>query len=204
METPMLILYHAPRSRSSRFIWLLEEIAEPYDIALVGIRRASGGGLDAANPHPDKRVPALIHDGELVSESAAIALYLADAFPAKVGPGPGEAGRGAFVTWLAYYAGVIEPTMKAKIADPSLADPAVAAEFAGFERRLREALDPGPYVLGERFSAADVLIASVFHFSRELAPRGAVFDAYMARIAARPAYQRALDKEHGAKEHGDG
>ena len=111
----MLTLFHAPRSRSSRFIWLLEEIAEPYEITYVSIRRGDGSGEpDPRNPHPDKRVPALVHDGELVTESAAIALYLADTFPAKIGPGVGEPGRGAFLTWLAFYAGVIEPAMAAK------------------------------------------------------------------------------------------
>lgn len=188
----MLILYHSPHSRSQRFVWLLEEIAEPYDIATVNIRRRDGGGeADPANPHPDKRVPALVHDDELVTESAAIALYLSDSFPAKVGPAVGEPGRGAFVTWLAYYAGVMEPVIGAKLRDPALTDPTMAAEYAGLERRLHEALDPGPYLLGAHFSAADVLVASAFHFAREIMPKGAVFDAYLARIAARPAFQRA-------------
>ena len=191
----MLTLFHAPRSRSSRFIWLLEEIAEPYEITYVDIRRGDGsGGPDPRNPHPDKKVPALVHDDELVTESAAIALYLSDRFPARVGPGVGEAGRGAFLTWLAFYAGVIEPAITAQWTGRGT-DPAAVADYEAMERRLRAALETGPYLLGEHFSAADVLIASLFHYSRELAPKGPEFDAYLARIAARPAFQRAQAKE---------
>ncbi|MDR3508279.1 MAG: glutathione S-transferase family protein [Caulobacteraceae bacterium] len=192
----MLILYHAPRSRSSRFVWLLEEIAEPYEIAYVTIPRMDGGGApDASNPHPDKKVPALVHDDELVTESAAIALYLSDAFPAKVGPAVGEPGRGAFLTWLAFYAGVMEPAITAKWRGQTDADPQAAAGYDAMERRLRAALATGPYLLGEAFSAADVLVSSGFHFARELMPMGAEFDAYLARIAARPAFQRAAAKD---------
>lgn len=188
----MLTLYHAPRSRSSRFIWLLEEIAEPYEITYVTIRRGDGSGEpDAHNPHPDKKAPALVHDGELVTESAAIALYLADAFPARIGPGVGEPGRGAFLTWLAFYAGVIEPAMTARWQGRTETDALAAADFASVGRRVLTALDAGPYVLGERFSAADILVSSMFFFSRELSPQGPTVDAYLARIVSRPARLRA-------------
>ena len=192
----MLTLFHAPRSRSSRFIWLLEEIAQPYEIAHVNIRRGDGSGEpDPHNPHPDKKVPALVHDGELVTESAAIALYLADAFPARIGPGVGEPGRGAFLTWLAYYAGVMEPAIVDKWRGRTETDEQAAAGYAAVEARLRGALSSNPYLLGAEFSAADVLVASIFHFSRELSPKGPEFDAYLARIAARPALQRAQAKD---------
>ncbi len=192
----MLTLYHAPQSRSSRFVWLLEEIAEPYETVIVNVRREDGsGGADADNPHPDRKVPALLHDGELVTESAAIALYLADAFPAKVGPAVGEPGRGAFLTWLAFYAGVMEPAISAKGRGQTETDPQAAADDALAEARLRTALETGPYLLGEHFSSVDVLVAGMFHFNRELAPKGPTFDAYLARIAARPAFQRAQAKD---------
>src|ERR1051326_8303006 len=109
----MITLYHAPRSRATRFLWLLEEIGQPYKVESVVIRgRASETGPDPAyrDIHPHGKVPAIVHDGQRVFESAAIALYLADAFPeAKLGPRIGDPTRGAFVTWLAYYAGVVEP-----------------------------------------------------------------------------------------------
>ena len=92
----MLTLVHAPRSRSTRFLWLLEEIGTPYDVMKVDIRRTGGpsagsGARDPSNPHPHGQVPALLDDGVLVHESAAIALYLTDKFPeAGLGPAPGD------------------------------------------------------------------------------------------------------------------
>src|SRR5690606_29280022 len=84
----MIVLYHAPRSRSSRFIWLLEELGAPYRIEPVSIRRGDGSGaLDTKNPHPHGKVPVVVHDGATIFESIAIALYLTDAFPdANLGP----------------------------------------------------------------------------------------------------------------------
>src|SRR4051812_11380776 len=107
----MITLYHAPRSRSSRFIFLLEELEAPYDIQTVSIRRGDGSGaLDPANPHPHGKTPAISDDGHLVFESAAIALYLTDKFPKnKIGPLAGDPLRAPYLTWLAYYAGVMEP-----------------------------------------------------------------------------------------------
>src|ERR1700759_4444780 len=101
----MITLYHAPKSRSSRFIFLLEELGAPYEIKTVSIRRGDGSGaLDPANPHPHGKTPAISDDGTLVFESAAIALYLTDKFPGNgIGPLIGDPKRGAYLSWLAYY-----------------------------------------------------------------------------------------------------
>ena len=191
----MLTLYHAPRSRSSRILWLLEEIGEPYQVEYVTIRRPDGsGGRDPRNPHPDRKVPALAHEGRLVTESAAICLYLSDAFPrAKLGPAPGDARRAEYLTWLFYYPGVIEPVVIAKARGSS--DPSDKEAYDAMETRLRGALERGPHLLGDAFSTADVLLASVFHWGRHLMPQGEPFDSYLQRIGARPALQRALGKD---------
>ena len=112
----MLTLFHAPRSRSFRMLWLLEELDVPYTLKVVNIRRADGSGAaDPANPHPHGKVPALTDDSAMVFETPAIALYLTDKFPAAgLGPQVGEADRGAYLSWLAYYTGVIEPSLTAK------------------------------------------------------------------------------------------
>lgn len=193
----MLVLHHAPRSRSSRLIWLLEEIGEPYRVEYVTIRRPDGSGAhDPKNPHPDKKVPALVHDGRLVTESAAICLYLSDTFPrAKVGPAAGDPKRCDYLTWLFYYAGVIEPVVTAKVRGEIDRNPDAKQGYDAMESRLLGALERGPYLLGEAFSAADVLVASVFQWGPELMPKGEVFDAYVRTIAARPALQRALGKD---------
>src|SRR5215472_12921980 len=101
----MITLFHRPRSRSTRFIFLLEELEAPYQIHLVTTRNRDGtGGADPANPHPHGKVPAISDDGVVVFESPAIALYLTDKFPQKrLGPLVGEADRGAYLSWLAYY-----------------------------------------------------------------------------------------------------
>lgn len=94
----MLTLFHAPRSRSTRFIWLLEELGAPYAIRKVDIYRAvsQSGARDPANPHPHGQVPALSDDGTLITESSAIALYLTDKFPdAGLGPVVGDPLRGS-------------------------------------------------------------------------------------------------------------
>jgi glutathione S-transferase len=192
----MLTLFHAPRSRSSRFIWLLEELGAPYQIQKVDIRRPTGGSRDPKNPHPDGKVPALVHDGVLVTESAAIVLYLTDLFPEKqLGPRVGDAKRGEYLTWLAYYAGVMEPVIVSRSRRETDSDPDKKKAADELDQRLTRALEAGPWVLGEDFSGADILVASIGQFSRELLPAGRLFDDYLARCAQRPALQRALAKD---------
>jgi len=195
----VLTLFHAPRSRSSRFLWLLEEIGAGYEIRYVDIPRMDGSGAaDPANPHPDKKVPALVHDGVVVTESAAISLYLTDLHPgAGIGPAVGDARRGAYLTWLAYYAGVIEPVVSIEVAGLG-GDPVLARTFRSVKEmndRVRDALERGPYLLGDAFSAADVLVGSLGHFARGMLPPGDPVDAWLAGLNGRPALARALAKD---------
>ena len=197
----MLTLFHAPLSRSSRIVWLLEELGADYTIKVTDITRPDGtGAFDPDNPHPDKKVPALVDDGAVVTESAAIVQYLTDKFPAAgIGPKIGDPKRGPYLSWLAYYAGVIEPVVNFEFA--GVADnPALQRTFrdrAAMDRRILGALQGAPYILGERFSGADVLIASMGQFVRTMLPAGEVVDAYLARCNARPALARALTKDAG-------
>ncbi|HZZ36784.1 MAG TPA: glutathione S-transferase family protein [Caulobacteraceae bacterium] len=191
----MLTLFHAPRSRSSRFIWLLEELGPHYEIEYVTIQRGDGSGApDPKNPHPHKQVPALIHDETLVTESAAIALYLTDLHPGTgLGPLVGDPGRGAYLTWLAYYAGVLEPVVVAHSRGAS--DERDLAAYQALDERLKATLEAGPYLLGEAFSAADILYVSLLQFGRNLLPDHKVYDDYLARLNQRPAVTRALQKD---------
>jgi glutathione S-transferase len=195
----MLTLFHAPRSRSSRFIWLLEEVGATYAIEYMDIPRMDGTGApDPRNPHPDKKVPALVHDGMLVTESIAIALYLTDLFPrAGMAPTVDDPKRGPYLTWLAYYAGVMEPLSVAKFSGVGDAPWAVRSwgGAAAMERRLVEAMQASDYMLGDRFSAVDVLVTSMELFARELLPGGALVDRYLDRAKSRPALARALAKD---------
>lgn len=196
----MLRLYHAPQSRSSRILWLLEELGAECEIVPTSIARGDGSGdEDEANPHPDKKVPALIHDGEVITESAAIVLYLTDLYPeAGLGPLTGQPKRGEYLTWLFYYSGVVEPVVNFEFA--GVGDhPVLVRTFRGraeMERRLLDSLKAGPYLLGKTFSAADILYASLGAFARQMLPSGKVIDDYLARCNSRPALRAAMAKDN--------
>ena len=196
----MLKLYHSPQTRSSRFIWLLEELGQPYQIEYVTIRRGDGSGApDPKNPHPTGRVPALEHDGRLVHESAAIALYLTDAFPeAGLGPRVGDPGRADYLTWLFFYAGEVEPALINKWTGRVDSDDNARRGYEQMVERFEAALAKGPYVLGESFSAADVLYGSVVQWGAQMLPKQDVFDAYLARLTGRPAFERATARDAAA------
>ncbi len=198
----MITLYHAPNSRSSRFLWLLEELGQPYETKLISIRRGDGTGRqDEAyrKIQPHAKVPAIDHDGTIVFESSAIALYLADAFPeAQLGPRIGDPRRGAFVTWLAYYTGVMEPAFVSKSlgfeTTNSMTGWAPTEEILA---HINAQLARGPYMLGEAFSTADILYGSTFMLFKgsPLLPANPLHDAYVERLLARPAFHRADEKD---------
>jgi glutathione S-transferase len=194
----MFTLYHAPQSRSSRFIWLLEELAVPYRIHPVTIFRLmdGSGSPDPANPHPDKKVPALEHDGVVVSESVAIALYLADTvLSAGLAPIAGSPQRGPYLTWMAWYAASFEPAMLAAMGDELSASPVKRRNYDQVLRRLETALSSGPYLLGEKFSAADILLGSALRWGRGAFPASVAIDAYVDRCWSRPAAVSSLAKD---------
>ena len=196
----MITLFHSPRSRSSRFIFLLEELGAPYDVHYVGIQRGDGSGArDAANPHPHGKVPAILDGDEMVFESSAIALYLTDKFPQNgIGPRVGDAGRGAYLTWLAYYCGVLEPGWMMQFAQVDLPRP--MAGWPPVEEsmaHITRALQAGPYLLGERFSAADILVGTSFalFMGGPMLPETPLLRGYVDRVVGRPAYARAAARD---------
>ena len=198
----MITLFHHPKTRSTRFIFLLEELGVDYRIQRVNVRKRDGTGeRDPANPHPLGKVPAILDGGTRVFESSAIALYLIDRLPQSgLGPTVGEPQRGAYLSWLAYYSGVLEPAFVSKFLKTEV--PRGTAGWVVVEEALTpltEALARGPYLLGEHFSAVDVLYGTTFAMFRQspLMEKSAAIDAYVERTVARPAYQRALAREGG-------
>ncbi len=202
----MITLYHAPKTRASRFVWLLEELGAAYSLKDMSIRRFEPpqdggdgrlvGERDATNPHPHGKVPAIEHDGVVVYESAAIALYLTDAFPdAGLGPVVGDPLRGPYLSWLAYYPGVFEAALTAAFfgfkAPASTVGWAPADEVMA---HINATLSRGPYFLGTQFSAIDVLMGSSFalFMGSPLMPAEEPIAGYVARMKGRPAYQRAV------------
>ena len=198
----MITLYHRPKSRSTRFIFLLEELEAPYEIKVVTIRSRDGtGAVDPANPHPHGKVPAISDDGVVVFESPAIALYLTDKFPKnRLGPLVGDRDRGAYLSWLAYYTGVLEPAFVSKFLNHEV--PRGTAGWVGVDEAMPaiiKALSPGPYLLGERFSAADVLYGTTFAMFGQspLMEKSSVIEEYAKRVVGRQAFARAQAKDGG-------
>jgi glutathione S-transferase len=198
----MLTLYHAPRSRSFRALWLLEEIGAPFELKIVSIRRGDGSGAaDPANPHPLGKVPALDHDGRVVFETSAIALYLTDLFPQSgLGPKVGDNERGAYLSWLAYYGGVFEPSLTAKFLKLQHVYGTFGwGPFDEVLEHLARTLGARSYLLGENFSAADIVFGGSLPLlmARGMVPETEPFKAYAARVTSRAAVARAQSRDNG-------
>jgi glutathione S-transferase len=197
-----LTLIHCPQTRSSSFVWLLEELGATYDIRRVTIRRAgSEEGLDPANPHPHGKVPVLLHDGVMIHEQVAIALYLTDLFPqAGLGPVVGDRRRGPYLSWLAYYAGVAEPSFLSAFMQMEV--PRGTAGWVKVDEMMAHlvaTLEKQPYLLGDAFSAADLLFGGTFSLFAQspILPKSEVIAAYAARCVDRPARVRAQALDNG-------
>lgn len=197
----MLTLFHAPQSRSTRVVALLKELnaLDVVKIEIVTIPRVDGtGGSDARNPHPEGKVPLLLHDGVAVWESSAILMYLAEIFPqAGMHIPPGHAERGAYLSWFAWYAGVMEPVAVIEAAE--VTHPYFQATFrssAEVKARLVAALTDRPFLLGEQFTAADLLLHSPYAWFGK--PGDPVIDAWVDRCTARPGalFAAEFDKAH--------
>ena len=198
----MLTLYHSPESRSSRFIWLLEELGVGYELVHCDIKLRDGSGNpDPKNPHPEKRVPALLHDGQLVTEQSAIALYLTDAFPeAGLGARMGEPARAPYLSWLGFYAGEIDPLYTTRKLYADRLDPKTVHDSQRVISRVSAALADGSYLLGSQFSAADILVSGPFEWSLAWDPgfvsTNQPIRDWLARLAERPAARRALNMDN--------
>jgi glutathione S-transferase len=194
----MITLFHYPQTRSSRFIFLLEELGAPYQIHQIGNLTES---KDPNNPHPHGKVPAIRDEdiGEVVYESPAIALYLTDKFPkAGIGPTVGDNKRGAYLSWLVYYGSVLEPAFMSKFTNQPVPRP--QAGWVEVEQAMEHVigtLSKGPYLLGEKFSAADVLYGTTFAMfgKSPMMPQSEVIDLYVKHVTERPALARAQAKD---------
>lgn len=155
-----IILYHAPQTRSSGVRVLLAELEAPHRLDVVDLR--GGGTRDPAYLaiNPLGKVPTLRHGEALITEQAAIYLYLADLFPeAGLAPPIGDPLRGPYLRWMVFYGSSFEPAIvdRALEREPGPRGMSPYGDFDSVLNTLVEALTPGPYLLGERHSAADVL-----------------------------------------------
>lgn len=192
-------LFWAPQTRSPRAFWMLEELGIQYDTELVGIRDSErNDSPEFLTASPMGKVPA-IEDGDVsLSESAAICLYLADRYSlGDLAPALDSAERGKFLYWMLYTPAVVEPAMVEKLGQVETNRGRNGwGDFDLMIKTFDEALSDKEWILGKRFSAADVMLGSSAIFLRmfEMLPDTENLDAYADRCVARPAYVAALGK----------
>jgi glutathione S-transferase len=195
------MFYHAPWSRASGILWLLEELGQPYEIERVDIRAPGGVPESYRAIQPNKKVPAIMHDGTVVTERAAICLYLTERFPeAGLAPAIGDKERAAFLSWLIYSDSVFDPVVAARAQGWEYAPNNFS--FGAFDdmlRYLEKTLSGRPYIAGETFTAADTQLGAGIHYTTNILrilPEKPVFKAYLDRVTSRPAYQRSVAKDY--------
>lgn len=188
----MLTLIHSPHSRSTAILTLIEEmgIQNRIDIREVTILRLDGSGRrDPANPHPEGKVPALVHEGRVITERGAIMLHLTSLFPdSGLAPKIGTPNWGVFAMWMAWYQGVLEPTFimeAAGVSHPWMT--AAVRDHKTAVARLHAALETGPWLMGETFSAADILLHGPYVWFPEAMPDDALVRDWVDRCKTRPA-----------------
>lgn len=193
-----IVFYHSPMSRGRIVHWMLEETGAPYEVKLVRFDRNEHKKPEFLAVNPMGKLPAIVHRGVVVTEAAAICAYLADAFPqAALAPAPTDPARGTYLRWLFFGAGCVEPALIDRMfARPQVERPATLG-YGNYDDTLNvleKAISPGPFILGQTFSAADVYIASGIGWGlqvKSLEPRPA-FLAYVERCSQRPAFQRMV------------
>jgi len=196
-----LMLYHAVPSRSATVRWMLEEVSEPYDVHLLKFSEGDNTKPEYLAINPQGKVPALRHKGVVITEVAAICTYLADEFPkAKLNIPVGDPRRGVYLQWLFFGPSCIEPAISDR-AFPRKEPPRAGAlgyrDIDALADIVSGALKGGPWLMGEQFSAADVVIGAGVRWGMQfkLMPERPGFAEYAARIAARDAVVRAESKD---------
>jgi glutathione S-transferase len=200
-----LVFFHSPNTRSTGSYILLEELGAPYELRVLNMQAGEQREPAFLAVNPLGKVPAILHGDALVTEQVAIYLYLADLFPqAGLAPAFDDPRRGPYLRWMAFYGACFEPAVvdKAMKREPG---PQAMSPYGDFEtvmNALNTQLQAGPYMLGETFSAADVLWGTALHWMTMfgLVPETAEVKAYVERISSRPATQkvRARDAELAA------
>lgn len=195
-----LKLHHAAPSRSSTVLWMLEEVGEPYEIHVLDLKKGEQRLPAYLAINPMGKVPALEHDGALITEVGAICLYLADAFPkAGLAPAIGDPLRGPYVRWMFFQGNCLEPALidKALGREPGSPSMMPYGDLETTVETVAQAVAKGPWALGDRFSSLDVYLGSAIRWTMQfgLLPERPEFTSYVERLAKRPALQRAMAKD---------
>ncbi len=205
MPSHELVFYYAPRSRSGAVLWMLEEAGIPYTLNILNFEKGEHKSASYLAINPMGKVPAIKHGETIITEAAAICCYLADAFPgAGLAPAIGDLSRGTYLRWLFYAPSCMEPAMIDRTFE-SEPRPAGTIGYGDFETVMTvvaSAVSGGVYLLGDRFSAADVVLGSTLRYGMMFGifPKRPEFSDYVARLEARPAHKaaHARDQQYAA------
>ena len=197
--TDKLVLYTHPQSRGRVARWMLEEIGQPYRTEVLGYGTSMKGPAYLAI-NPMGKVPALKHGDTVITEGAAICAYLADAFPqAGLAPAPTSVLRGPYYRWMFFAAGPVEAAVSNKALGfvvPDGREPMMGyGTYATALDTLEKAVSQSDYIAGDKFTAADVYVGSHIGFGLQFKTieKRPAFEAYWARISARPAAVKARE-----------
>ena len=193
-------LFHSPNTRSTGSLILLEELGADYELHVLNMKAGEQRGAAYLAINPMGKVPALKHGDALVTEQVAVFLYLADLYPeAGLAPAIGDPLRGPYLRWMTFYGSCFEPALVDKAMKRDAAPPSTApyGDYDTMLKTLTDQLAVGPYLLGERFSAADVLWGTALTWTTmfKLVPELPALTAYMARVNARPPVARVRAKD---------
>jgi len=204
-SSPAVTLYHAPYTRSSGTLMLLEELDAEYQLKVLNLKAGEQQQPDYLAINPMGKVPALVHDGAVITEQVAIYIYLADLYGDRgLAPPLGDPLRGPYLRWLAFYGSCFEPAVvdRRMQREPAARSTSPYADFETMLQTLTGQLGAGPYLLGERFTAADVLWGTALGWTTQfkLVPELPEIMAYVERINSRPAalWVRARDAQLAA------
>lgn len=192
-----LIFHHCPNTRSTGVLALLEELQAPYELHLMNMKRGENRAPAYLAINPMGKVPAVEHNGALVTEQVAIYLYLADLFPAVgLAPPIGDPLRGPYLRWMAFYGSCFEPALIDNWMQRAAVDKTMNGygDFDDVFNTLVAQLARGPWMLGDQFTALDVLWGTSLAWMTKLPKRDEILD-YVARVKARPAIQAAQRKD---------
>jgi glutathione S-transferase len=190
-QNDTLVFFHAPNTRSSGTRILLEELSAPHELRVVNMKAGEQRQPAFLAVNPMGKVPAILHRGALVTEQAAIFIYLADLFPkAGLAPAPNDRLRGSYLRWLVYYGSSFEPAVVDRALKREPAPPAMSpyGDYDTMLKTLTDQLAKGPYLLGDRMTAADVLWGTALAWTTafKIVPELPVIMDYVKRVGARP------------------
>lgn len=195
-----ITFFHSPHTRSGSTRVLLEELDAPYDLVAVNMKAGEQRQARYLAVNPMGKVPAILHQGALISEQAAVFIYLADLFAQKgLAPAIGDPLRGPYLRWMVFYGSCFEPAVvdRAMKREPAPPSTSPYGDYDTMLRTVADQLAKGPYILGERFSAADVLWGGALNWTTmfKIVEATPLIQAYIDRFKARPTVARvhALD-----------